>query len=90
MTCTAMSNLPSPESQISCPTIVWYCLIWSWSQSQICHSLGDLLPLEVSWSSLVFLQKFFHMIQVFFQHISLDLQQEFHLHLWCIHIQGDS
>ena len=87
MTCTAMSILPSPESQISCQTIVWF---GPGHKSHICHSLGDLLPLEVSWSSLVFLQKFFHMIQVFFQHISLDLQQEFHLHLWCIHIQGDN
>ena len=27
MTCTPMSNLPNPESQIHCPTIVWYSLI---------------------------------------------------------------
>ena len=27
MACTAMSNLPNPESQIGCPTIVWYSLI---------------------------------------------------------------
>ena len=57
---------------------------------KMCHSLGGLLPPGVPWSSLVFLQRIFHKTQVFSQNISLDLQQEFHLHLWCIHIQGDN
>ena len=56
----------------------------------MCHSLDDLLQLEVSWTSLVSLQKFSHMIQGFSQHIFLDLQQEFHLHLLYILIQGDN
>ena len=77
MTCTAMSNLPSPASQISCPTIV----SGPGHKNQMCHSLGDLLPPRVPWSSLVSLQRFFHKTQVFSQHIFLDLQQEFHLHL---------
>ena len=58
--------------------------------SQMYHSLGDLLPPVLSWSSLVSLQRFFHRTQVFSQHIFLDLQQDFHLHLLYIHIQGDN
>ena len=37
-----MSNLPSPESQISCPTIVWYCLTEVWI-------LQGIYPLKDGW-----------------------------------------
>ena len=78
MMCMPMSNLPSPVSQISCPTIVWHCLIWSWSQNSD-RSICDLLLLVVSLSSLAFPLTFSHRTQESCQHISLDLQQEFNL-----------
>ena len=56
----------------------------------MCHSQDGLLQLEVSWISLVSLQKFFHMTQVSSQHTSLGLQQGYHLHLLYIHNQDDN
>ena len=43
MTCTALSNLSSPEIQISCPTVVGIHSFDLDHKSQIGHSLGGLL-----------------------------------------------
>ena len=44
----------------------------------------------VFWPSLASPQTCFHWTQESCQHISLDLQQEFHLHVWYINNQDDS
>ena len=90
MTCTAMSNLPSPESQISCPTIVWYCLNWSWLQNSDESLSGWSPPTRGVLDFFGFSPKVFHMTQVPSQHTSLGLQQGYHLHLLYIHNQDDN